>query len=122
MQPHQPPQKYTAPLPREVIARLFAVLQLSYPKFITAKDDPEKLRSLWEFHLAKISGQSIEAAMRSMIDQFPRFAPTVGEFKNLAKSYGKTSDEGPQAICDKCHSAFHTQFHADECGNGRYQP
>ena len=118
---HDPhPKISTPPLQREVIARLFAILQMSYKKFITADDDELALSNLWAFQLAKTSSRAIEGAMRTMIDQHPKFAPTVGEFKLLAKSF-EAKNHSDAEICDTCHGGMNTQFHANECGNGRYQ-
>ena len=67
---------------KQVINALFGVIKASYPHFLKDQDEGVAKR-LWAAHLTVYPREKIEAACEIMIDHYPTFPPTIGEFKKL---------------------------------------
>ena len=93
---------------------------LRYPTSLWLKDDDIDLhKKLWQEDLKTFSDESVRAAMGSMIDAHPVFAPVIGEFKKLVASSrvrpaGLAIELAP--ICPSCRSLRNSQHHQDTCG------
>jgi hypothetical protein len=67
---------------KTVINRLFATIKVAYPNFLNNQDESTAKR-MWMAHLNEYSDDLIERAAREMVNRYPTFAPTIGEFKKL---------------------------------------
>ena len=67
---------------KTVINRLFATIKVAYPNFLNNQDE-NMAKRMWLAHLTEYSDELIERAAREMVNRFPTFAPTLGEFKQL---------------------------------------
>lgn len=117
------PQKNssTGLIQRPIVIKLFGLLQLTYPAFIKAQDNPELILQNWLFHLKRIPDSSIEQAMIDMIDHHIKFAPTVGEFKQLANKTDIVDDFDPDSIlCPDCRHHLRSLAHVEECMGAKF--
>lgn len=105
------------------VNKIFAMLRITYPTFLKNENETETKR-LWFSHLESFSEDKIDAALKIMPDEFPKFAPTVGEFKKLCRGQASAGQKPPQGlpICPKCRSYTITQRHHDVCETGSVQP
>tara|TARA_R110000823_G_scaffold19561_2_gene60379 strand:- start:1768 stop:2166 length:399 start_codon:yes stop_codon:yes gene_type:complete len=67
---------------KTVINRLFATIKVAYPNFLNNQDESTAKR-MWMAHMNEYSDDLIERAAREMVNRYPTFAPTIGEFKKL---------------------------------------
>jgi hypothetical protein len=98
------------------------MLRITYPTFLKNENETETKR-LWFSHLESFSEDKIDAALKIMPDEFPKFAPTIGEFKKLCR--GQASAEKPPQglpICTKCRSYTITQRHFEMCVEKSIEP
>jgi hypothetical protein len=99
------------------------MMKVTYPNFLRDQDETTAKR-LWWTHIENIDPVKIEKALRDMVDEYPKFAPTVGEFKKLCRGQASAVQKPPQGlpICPKCRSYTITQRHYDLCETGSVQP
>lgn len=121
----QPQEKSQPSLQRQVLAELFSTLQLIYgDRFIKAGSNVNDMMSLWSYQLRTTTDSQIKQAAMAVVDQYPTHPPTIGEFRKVIKSLpdGQESRDAGPTICPTCRGHLASQTHADDCGNGRYQP
>jgi len=109
---------------KQIINLLFVMLKATYQQFLKGQDESTTKR-LWLAHLDEFSAEHIEKAALVVCDRFTKFAPTIGEFKLLIRTFKaaeKVSLPGymPDHLCRKCRSHRHSQLHIDECCGGHY--
>ena len=69
---------------QETINALFATIKVAYPNFMSKQNqDIGSIKRMWLLHLGGYAREKIEEAARLMVDRYPTFAPTLGEFKKL---------------------------------------
>lgn len=69
---------------QEVINALFATIKVAYPNFMKNQNqDIGSIKRMWLLHLGGYAREKIEEAAKLMVDRYPTFAPTLGEFKQL---------------------------------------
>jgi hypothetical protein len=117
------PSTQTGELDKSVINKLFATMKVAYPSFSGGQTDEDLIlnKRMWHSHLSEYSAEVIERCARTMVDEFPNRAPTVGQFKKLLSTTRRTDaverHTGP-TICNVCRSYEFTQYHQDICVTG----
>lgn len=117
------PSTQIGELDKSVINKLFATMKVAYPSFSGGQTDEDLIltKRMWHTHLSEYSAEVIERCARTMVDEFPMRAPTVGQFKKLLSSTRKQEAaenyNGPE-ICKVCRSYYFTQYHQDICVTG----
>ena len=88
------------------------MMKVTYPNFLRDQDETTAKR-LWWTHIENIDP----------VNEFPKFAPTIGEFKKLCRGQA-SAQQTPQGlpICPKCRSYTITQRHYYVCETGSVQP
>jgi hypothetical protein len=93
-------------------------MKLQYPNFLNDQPETETKR-VWLSHIGDYTPEAIEKAAVLAPDRFPRFPPTIGEFKLLLKEVNTPKPETTislSPVCPHCHADRRTQYHADRCG------
>lgn len=63
---------------------MFATIKVAYPNFLKNQNqDIGSIKRMWMLHLGGYAREKIEQAAKLMVDRYPTFAPTLGEFKAL---------------------------------------
>jgi hypothetical protein len=101
---------------------VFAMLRLTYPTFLKNEAETETKR-LWFSHLESFSEDKIDAALKMMPNEFPKFPPTIGEFKKLIREQlTETNIRHGLAICSTCRSTKVSRRHQDMCIEKTIEP
>jgi hypothetical protein len=104
------------------INKVFAMIRLTYPTFLKNEAETETKR-LWFSHLESFSEDKIDAALKMMPDEFPKFPPTIGEFKKLIREQlTETNIRHGLAICSTCRSTKVSRRHQDMCIEKTIEP
>tara|TARA_R110000822_G_scaffold99197_2_gene223986 strand:- start:61 stop:345 length:285 start_codon:yes stop_codon:yes gene_type:complete len=93
------------------------MLKLQYPNFMNDLPENETKR-VWFAHLKAYRQDHVEQAAILAPDRFPRFPPTIGEFKELLREINKPEPGkaiGMDDICPNCRSHRRSQIHAEQC-------
>ncbi len=102
---------------KSIIDKLFGTLKLQYPTFLNGQPEIETKR-IWFAHLQSYRIEHIEAAALLAPERFPRFAPTIGEFKKLLAEIN-TPKPGTAIemsnFCSQCRADRRSQRHVDVC-------
>ncbi|MBT6665341.1 MAG: hypothetical protein HOB01_08305 [Gammaproteobacteria bacterium] len=67
-----------------VINRLFATIKIAYPNAFRDMDEGTTKR-MWMAHMIEFEAEKIEAAAKDMVNRYPTWPPTLGEFKKLIR-------------------------------------
>jgi len=104
---------------KAVINQLFATIKVAYPHFLKDQEETSTKR-MWAAHLRGFSDERIETAAKDMVDKYPTFAPTLGEFKALLRELNVANPEsliGMDLTCPNCRGHRKSQHHLKECGS-----
>ena len=113
-------------LPKIAINQLFGVMRLSYPSFLngTSEADISATKKMWWSYLKDYDEQVVKKATDQVVVKHKKFAPTLGEFKELLEEVKAEPAFRPARstkICDVCKSFNFTQHHHDVCITGKKQ-
>ena len=83
------PQRNSSPTwtgeQKEMVNKIFATIQVLYPNSAWKSGDESQTKRMWLAHLAKEAPDRVDDALLKLVDHFPTFAPTLGEFKKLLR-------------------------------------
>lgn len=118
------PQIPTGEIDKSLINQLFGVMRLNYPSFLndTSDEDIASTKKMWWSYLKHYDEALIHRATLDVVDKFKKFAPTLGEFKEMLEDIKLLPAHRPTrdtAICDVCRSFAFTQHHHDVCVTGK---
>ncbi len=89
LQGSQEKSKPISPLNEKIINRVFAVLMVKYThKWASAFPDEafiDEAKKVWGADLKGLDNMQIKQGLDTVIDHYPSWPPTVGEFKELCK-------------------------------------
>ncbi len=102
-----------------VIDKLFASIKVAYPHFMKGQDEGD-LKRMWFLHLKDFPDNRVEAGAFEMIDRFPKFPPTIGEFKGLLRDLNKVKPglmigNDREETCPNCRATWNSAVHQQEC-------
>lgn len=110
-------------LDKAYINQLFGVMRLNYPSFLndTSDADIASTKKLWWSYLKHYDQALIHKATLKVVEKFKKFAPTLGEFKEMLEDIKQEPAHRPSRdtkVCQVCRSYTFTQHHHDICITG----
>lgn len=76
-----------------MINKIFATIKVLYPTSAWKNQDESQTKRMWLAHIGKESALKVDQALLVLIDYFPTFAPTLGEFKSVLKKVNEKKSE-----------------------------
>jgi hypothetical protein len=83
--PQQNSQQTWSGEQKEMINKIFATIKVFYPTSAWKNQDESQTKRMWLAHLSKESSDHVDKALLALVDHYPTFAPTLGEFKKLLR-------------------------------------
>ena len=110
-------------LDKSYINQLFGVMRLNYPSFLndTSDEDIASTKKLWWSYLKHYDQALVHKATLKVVEKFKKFAPTLGEFKEMLEEIKLEPAHRPSrdtTVCQVCRSFNFTQYHQDICITG----
>ena len=98
------------------------MMKVTYPNFLRGQDETSTKR-LWWTHLEGTDPKKIDSALRDMVEHYPKFAPTIGEFKKLIREQvTETNQVQGLPICKTCKATKVTRRHFEMCVEKSIEP
>ena len=110
-------------LEKAEINHLFGVMRLNYPSFLndTTDQDIASTKKMWWSYLKDYDAGLIRRANNEVVSRFKKFAPTLGEYKELVEDLKSEPAFRPQKdtnLCGICRSYYFTRHHHEVCITG----
>ena len=110
-------------LEKSHINQLFGVMRLNYPSFLndTSDADIASTKKMWFSYLRDYDQAVMNKATSEVVHKFKKFAPTLGEFKELLDEIKREPAHRPTRdtrMCDVCRSYAFTRYHHEVCVTG----
>jgi hypothetical protein len=98
-------------------------MRLNYPSFLndTTDQDISATKKMWWSYLKDYDAGLIRRANNEVVSRFKKFAPTLGEYKELVEDLKSEPAFRPQKdtnLCGICRSYYFTRHHHDVCITG----
>lgn len=111
-------------LDKSHINQLFGVMRLNYPSFLndTSNEDIASTKKMWWSYLKDYDQAVMNKATSEVVHKFKKFAPTLGEFKELLDEIKREPAHRPTRdtrMCDVCRSYAFTRHHHEVCVTGK---
>ena len=98
------------PLNEKLINRVFAVMLIKYThKWASQFPDEEfidEAKKVWAMDLSMLSADQLKIGLDTVIDQYPEWPPTVGQFKALCKVGEESRKLDQLALADRSNEAI----------------
>ena len=98
-------------------------MRLNYPSFLndTSDADISSMKKMWWSYLKHYDEALIHRATLDVVNRFKKFAPTLGEFKEMLDELKLLPAHRPKRdteICDVCRSFTFSRHHHEVCVTG----